>query len=350
MLLTKRLPLLVSLTSALLLACVVVYQSDVIDDLRILVSKTTSELTRAKGQLEVEMQRNEALERQVMLLTDSIAVLNVRIEEMRLDLQRLKAKVKGLNQQLQKQEDHVRQLTEQLAKLKASNKAHADRIATIEKERQQLLDKMVEADKERIRLLAEIDRLSKSMDHAETDAEQVQQQLQTVSERFEAQPEPAQTAIEDGRVEHNPAKKLASIVGFTEVQFGEIQVKESADGAAIRHGAGNKWRYVLVNFDLQHKDPELLVGEKFVVQLFDLDQGKVVPFNEANPAYPDSPVGKIGYVFTWEGQPVGIRYFNSQEKTSRNYEVRVYYYRDNMIYQLRNNSVRIIEDGRVVTR
>lgn len=346
--LTKRLPLLVSVTSALMLACLAVYQSDVINDLRILLVKTSNELTQVKGELELEKERSKELEQQVIELTDSISVLNARIEEMRIDLQRLKTKVNDLNRRIQQQEDKVRQLTEQLAVLKASNKANAEKITALEKERDQLLDQMLQRDAERNKLKAEIERLSKSMNAAEAEAEEVQQHLESSTKQLDNQPEPAQTAIEDDRVEHTPAKKLASIVGFTEVRFGEIQVKENADGAPLRNVAGNEWRYVLVNFDLENKDPEMLLGEKFAVQLYDLDQGKVVPFNEANPAFPDSPVGKLGYVFTWEGKPIGIRYFNSQVKSSRNYEVRVYYYKDNMIYQLRNNRVRIIEDGRVI--
>jgi predicted RNase H-like nuclease (RuvC/YqgF family) len=349
MLLTKRLPLIVSLTSALTLACLTVYQSDVINDLRNLLQTTNEKLVETRGQLEIEVQKNEDLERQVLVLNDSISLLNARIEDFKVEINRLKSKVKQLNGRIQQQEDKVKQLTEAINKLKADNSEKSAQVAKLEEERNKLLISMEAADKVRIEMQEEINRLRAQLGLASEQAEATESRLDEIRPAIKEEPAPPMTGIEDEKVEHAPQKKLASILGFTEVQFGEIVVKEDQNGPALKR-AGNNWQYVMLNFALNHQDPEVLVGEEFLVQVYDLDQHKVVPFNEFNPEYPDSPVGNKGYSFVYQGQPVGIKYFNSQKKESKNYELRLYYYKDGMIYQLRNNRVKIIERGKVVTR
>ncbi len=345
MLLTKRLPLIVSLTSALTLACLVVYQSDVINDLRNLLQTTNEKLLQTRDLLDREVQRNEELEGQVFILSDSIVLLNARIEDFKVEINRLKSKVQKLSGRIQQQEDKVKQLTAAINRLKSENVAKDARVARLEQERNQLLISMETADKERMKMQQQISKLRGELGMTNEQAAELNETKQSLNE----EPAAPMTGIEDEKVEHAPQKKLASILGFTEVQFGEIVVKEDQNGPALKR-AGNNWQYVLLNFVLNHQDPEVLVGEEFLVQVYDLDQHKVVPFNEFNPEYPDSPVGNKGFAFVYRGQPVGIRYFNSQKKESKNYELRLYYYKDGMIYQLRNNRVKIIERGKVVTR
>lgn len=347
MLFTKRLPFIVSLTSALTLACLTVYHSDVIHDLKNLLQITNEKLEKTRGQLEIEVKKNEVLEQQVLLLTDSINLLNAKIEDFKVQINRLKSKVQDLNGIIQQQEDKVKQLTAAIEKLKAENKAKSTQLAELEAERNKLLVAMENADKERMKMQQEISQLQSSLGATSQQEKETTARLNSAKQSLTAEPEPSMTGIEDEKVEHAPQKKLASIVGFTEVQFGEIAVKESQNGPALKR-AGNSWNYVLINFDLHHQDPEMLVGEQFLVQVYDLDQHKVVPFNEYNPGFPESTVGNKGYSFVYQGKPVGIKYFNSQLKESKNYELRLYYYKDNMIYQLRNNRVKIIDDGKVV--
>lgn len=341
--------MIVSLTSALTLACLTVYQSDVINDLRNLLQATNEKLVKTSGQLEIEVQKNEDLERQVLMLNDSISLLNARIEDFKVEINRLKSKVQQLNSRIQQQEDKVKQLTAAIDKLKADNAGKSTRIAQLEQERNQLLISMETADKERMKMQEEISKLRGELGMTNTQAAETESKLNEVKQSLTTEPAPPMTGIEDEKVEHAPQKKLASILGFTEVQFGEIVVKEDQNGPALKR-AGNNWQYVMLNFVLNHQDPEVLVGEEFLVQVYDLDQHKVVPFNEFNPEFPDSPIGNKGYSFVYQGQPVGIRYFNSQKKESKNYELRLYYYKDGMIYQLRNNRLKIIDRGKVVTR
>ena len=337
--------MIVSLTSALTLACLVVYQSDVINDLRNLLQTTNEKLLQTRDLLDSEVQRNEELEGQVFILSDSIVLLNARIEDFKVEISRLKSKVQKLSGRIQQQEDKVKQLTAAINRLKSENVAKDARVARLEQERNQLLISMETADKERMKMQQQISKLKGELGMTNEQAAELNETKQSLNE----EPAAPMTGIEDEKVEHAPQKKLASILGFTEVQFGEIVVKEDQNGPALKR-AGNNWQYVLLNFVLNHQDPEVLVGEEFLVQVYDLDQHKVVPFNEFNPEYPDSPVGNKGFAFVYRGQPVGIRYFNSQKKESKNYELRLYYYKDGMIYQLRNNRVKIIERGKVVTR
>lgn len=347
MLLTKRLPLIVSLTSALTLAFLTVYQSDIINDLRIVIGKTNEKLETTKGQLEIEVQKNEELERQVLVLNDSISLLNARIEDFRVEINSLKSKVQKLNGRIQQQEDKVKLLTASIEKLKAENASKNAQVAQLEKERNQLLIDMESADKERFSLQQQISDLKGQMGDTNEQVVATADKLSEVKQTVGDNTAPPMTGIEDEKIEHSPQKKLASILGFTEVQFGEILVKEDQNGPALKR-AGNDWQYVMLNFVLNHQDPEVLVGEEFLVQVYDLDQHKVVPYNEFNPEYPESPVGNKGFSFVYEGQPVGVKYFNSQKKESKNYELRLYYYKDGMIYQLRNNRIQIIDHGKVV--
>ena len=349
MLLTKRLPWIVSLTSALTLACLTVYQSDVINDLRNLLQTTNKKLTTTRLQLEIEVQKNEDLESHVLMLNDSISLLNARIEDFKVEINRLKSKVQQLNAKIQQQEDKVKQLTAAINKLKAENADKTTQVAQLEQERNKLLLSMEEADKARMQMQQEITQLRKELGMTNEQAVETTGKLHEVKQNLSTEPAPPMAAIEEQKVEQTAQKKLASILGFTEVQFGEITVKEDQNGPALKR-AGSNWQYVMLNFVLNHQDPEVLVGEKFLVQVYDLDQHKVVPFNEFNPGYPDSPVGNKGYAFVYQGNPVGIKYFNSQKKESKNYELRLYYYKNDMIYQLRNNRIKIIDHGKVVTR
>jgi hypothetical protein len=76
----------------------------------------------------------------------------------------------------------------------------------------------------------------------------------------------------------------------------------------------------------------------------------LIPFNENNPGFPESTLGQEGYKVRFEGNPLQVKYFNSQKKDGENYEIKVFYQRNGLIFPLVNGSHSIIQRNEVVTR
>ncbi len=109
----------------------------------------------------------------------------------------------------------------------------------------------------------------------------------------------------------------------------------------------NDWRYTFIDFDLDNTDSEAIMDEYFVLQVFDLDNNAVVPFNEKNMAFPNSEMGAIGYKFKYDGKPVSVRYINTQSKEGGNYEIRLVYLKNGLTFELANGKKKIVEAGKV---
>jgi hypothetical protein len=146
------------------------------------------------------------------------------------------------------------------------------------------------------------------------------------------------------------AEKLANVVSKTQVKFSSVSLRNQEGGNDIKNvkKADNDWRYTFIDFDLENVDRESITDEYFLIQVFDLDNNQVVPFNEKNMAFPDSEVGAGGFKFKYDGKPVSVRYINTQPKNGSNYEIRLKYLnKKGLTFPLANGTKRIVTAGKV---
>ena len=145
-------------------------------------------------------------------------------------------------------------------------------------------------------------------------------------------------------------KRLANIVTNTKVNFESISLRNKENSNDLKKIKNDGWRYTFIDFSLENPEANALRDEYFLIQIFDLDNNQVVPMNEYNPGFPDSPQGSTGYLFQHTGKPVSVRYINTQLKQGSNYQVRLFYYKDKMVFPLRNGIQDIVKNGEVVAR
>jgi uncharacterized small protein (DUF1192 family) len=353
--LTKRLPLALSIASALVLACFVVYQSGLISDIRNELTWTKSKLIKTTDALEAEMVKNEHLEQELTLLRDSVNLLNHVIEDLNAKITVLKKNVRQLNGQLQRKEDKVVALTKEIGRLKSKSSADERKIADQEKNRDVILRQMETLDRERVIAIEEAKNLKARLSASTENVTQMEQNISTIESEISTPPAPkaklrmppAQTGVEHDKITLQPQKSLTGIVSNTTVNFHKIALRNKENGKDLKKVKSN-WKFSFLDFELENQNPGAIFEEQFLIQLYDLDSGKVVPMNEYNPEFPDSRQGAIGYIFRYEGQPLSIRYFNSQKKESSNYAARLFYYKKDMVYPLRNGTIQLVRNGEVV--
>jgi len=356
MTLTKKLPLAFSVASAIALACLTVYQSGLISDIRNQLTRTIDKLTKTTDALEAEMVINQQLEQELTVYRDSVNLLNQVIENLNAKITRLKNNVHQLNSQLQSKEDKVMTLTKEIGRLKAKSNVDEQKIAGFEQNRDDILKKMEILDRERTAAIEEAEKLRRQLSAKTENVTQMEQNISTIESNITAPPPPkaemrmppVQTAIENDKVTNQTQKRLTSIVSNTKVNFHKIVLRNKENGKDLSK-VQSDWKFSFLDFDLENQDAKTIFEEQFLVQLYDIDNAKVVPMNEYNPLYPESKQGAIGYIFRYEGQPLSIRYFNSQKKESSNYAVRLFYYANNgIVYPLRNGTVQLVQNGEVV--
>ncbi|MBK8563823.1 MAG: hypothetical protein IPN76_10910 [Saprospiraceae bacterium] len=142
-------------------------------------------------------------------------------------------------------------------------------------------------------------------------------------------------------------ERLNNIVQNTSVNFKGISLRNRDGENELKRIKSDEWRYTFVDFDLSNVNQEAIMDEQFILQLYDLDNKVVVPFNEKNPAFPNSEMGAMGYKFKYEGKPVSVRYINTQPKEGSNYELRLVYPKNGVVFTLVNGMKRIVEEGKV---
>ncbi|TAK45395.1 MAG: hypothetical protein EPO28_03770 [Saprospiraceae bacterium] len=351
----KKLPLALSIAGAIALACLTVYQSGLISDIRNELTKTINKLTKTTEALEAEMVINQQLELELTVYQDSVNLLNSVIGDLNAKISNLKKNVRQLSSQLQSMEDKVAALTKEIERLKSKSSADEQMIATLEKNRDGILKQMEEMDRERTTVNMEATQLKNQLSAETGNVTKLKQSIDEIETEIATHPAPktelrtppAQTGVENDNITFSPQRRLTSIVSNTSVNFHKIVLRNKENGKDLSK-VQSDWKYSFFDFDLENQDPEAILDEQFLIQLYDLDNAKVVPMNEYNPEYPESKQGAIGYIFRYEGQPLSIRYFNSQNKEGSNFDVRLFYYKNDMAYPLRNGTVQLVRNGQVV--
>ncbi len=355
--LTKRLPLALSIASAIALACLTVYQSGLISDITKQLTWTKDKLTKTTDALEAEMGINQQLEQELTVYQDSVNLMNQVIKDLNGKITGLKNNVRRLNSQLKRSEDKVVALTKEIGRLKSKSSVDEQKIAALEKKRDAILHQMEINDRQRMEDKKEQARLNNRLSDETSAVSEMKDNILDIesdistslsSSGGELGTEQVRPVEEKTKVILKPQMRLTSIVSNTTVNFNKIVLRNKEYGKDLNK-IKSGWKFSFLDFDLLNQDAGAIIDQQFLIQIYDLDNQKVVPINEYNPEYPDSQQGAIGYIFRYEGQPMSIRYFNSQRKEGSNFDVRLFYYKDNMVYQLRNGIIPLVRGGYVVT-
>ncbi len=341
-------------------------QTEAYSKLKLKYNSLTKENQVNKINLEEQAKTIYQLGEVIKVKNDSITILNLKIDELVAETIQLKGKIKSLDQKVHQMSEKVNDLTKQIGTLEKSNKSFTARISTLENERSELLKKIESLDKKRTQEKLQLEeKKEKAEEHnrarkqleSELEGNKKQRQLLNVSPQtvvdepvIAAPPAPVNPGIEDEKeriIASRKQMRMREIVMATNIDFNSISVREEKGGKDLDKLKGGEWRYTIINFDLINPKPDAIIKEEFILQVFDTDNQRVVPFNESNPGFPDSNIGATGYKFTYEGNPVEIAYFNSQQKNSKNYEVRLYYAGKGFLLPIKNGTTRIIEQGQV---
>jgi hypothetical protein len=129
---------------------------------------------------------------------------------------------------------------------------------------------------------------------------------------------------------------IYKITNSTEVKFKAIQPKKDNDKKAR---SPRRWKYTLIDLELNHKEMALLKDEIFVIEVWDLDKNLPLSPRETNTG-----TDTKGETFSFTGNPVKtIRYPNYQDKDSKNYAVKILYNKNGKQYPLRNGGIQRID-------
>ena len=367
---TKKLPAIISASAvvALTLIAVILYQGGYITELKQTLASKDKKLVFVSQQLDEQKLLTDGLQAELQLYKDSVAVLQTENQRLHAKIDELKNTISKLNKIVQKHDDKVVELTAEINRLKEGGKKNAEKVKELEQEREELLTKMETIDKERIALLEDkrqneqtkkvneekivsLDKVAQEkIDQA---ADQVPQTApapiinQSPSEPMAATSPKVSEELQAAIVSRKQ-ERLANIMAKTEVKFTSISLRNREGGNDLKRiKSEDNWRYTFIDFDLENVDKESIMDETFIIQVYDLDNNVVVPFNEKNMQFPNSEMGAIGYKFKYDGKPVSVRYLNTQPKEGRNYELRLIYFKNDLTFKLANGTKRIVEDGKV---
>lgn len=344
-------------------------QTDAYGKLKINYNLLSKENQTNKKHINEQSLTIQQLGEAIKIKDDSIVVLNLRIDELVKETNVLKGKIKSLDQKVQQMSNKVNELTQQVGSLEVTKKSDQQKIKNLVAERDELLKQMEMLDKERMQekqrleannaIVIQQNKELKKLEAVVKEEKATMKQLnespvkETVEPAYAAPTPSINASIEDEKEEIIASRKqmrMREIVVATNIDFKSISIRDEKDGKDLDKIKNEGWRYTVINFDLTNPKPDAIFDEEFILQIFDTDNQRVVPFNESNPEFPDSNLGATGYKFTYEGKPLEIAYFNSQKKTSKNYEVRLYYAGKGFLLPLKNGTSRIVEDGNVVQR
>ena len=355
-------------TSALALTATTgfIIQTDAYVNLKKNFHRVFKENEKNKKQIELQARTIRQLGDELRIKEDSIAFLNLKVEALVRETNALKNKIRSLDQKVKQKSAKVAALTKKINALEKTNSADKKKIIALAEERDELLKQMEMMDRQRTEAKTKVEKKENKLRHSNHAINKMKKQQQVSTQQFDQalanfQKHLPVNAIQDilpisdfeeEKAEIIKARKqarLREIVMKTRVNFLSVKLSNEKDGNEIKK-MKDGWRFLIAEFDLQNPDPVALRDEEFILQVFDLDNQRVVPVNEQNPAFPNSPTGTTGYRFTYEGKPLKIAYFNSQKKTGKNYEVRLYYAGKGFLLPLINGKTRIVKDGEVAAR
>ena len=312
--------LLLSGVTILALMGMMVYQSSLITDYQKRDRSQARTIKSLNEDLDFEQDMSTRLQEEKQVLLDSIATLNARIVKLEGRINELKNRVRQLEQRIAARNRQVDDLKKEISRLTARGNADVARI------------RQLEADKKQLQLESE----------AMTD-----QQYRQMQQMADLEADRQQQVMQRENVQ-----SLRELLNATTVNWDRVLVRKRETGGDLKKISKKekKWNYTVLDFYLDHPQPRMLTGEKFLLTITDLDANKTMPFNQTNPEYPESPNESVGVPFTFDGNKVEIMHYNQDLKTGRNYEVRVSLLRDGELHRLTNGTYQLVYDGDVLAR
>lgn len=368
---SKKLALIFTASAvALTLVAVILYQGGYISELKQTILNKDRKIIAVSQQLDEQIEISAELEAKLQVYKDSVYLLQAENSSLHAKIETLKGTISKLNLIVQKHDDKVAELTSEINRLKESGQNNSSKIKALEQERDDLLKKMENIDHERMVLLEDKQASEKVRQKNETKIEDLKESVQKEMDKVDPVPVmPAPPTINQSPSESvKPAaigpnvseemqaaivsrqqERLSNVMTKTQVKFSAVSLRNREGGNELKNikKNDNDWRYTFIDFDLENVDREAIMDEFFVLQVFDLDNNAVMPFNEKNLAFPNSEMGAIGYKFKYDGKPVSVRYINTQAKEGSNYEIRLVYFKKGLTFELANGRKRIVEAGKV---
>lgn len=356
--LNRRLILIATTTLALTATAGFLVQTDALNNLKDDFGLLFKENEKNKKNLDAQAILINQMDEEIRVKDDSITTLIITIDGLVSEINVLKEKIRSKDQKVQQLSSQVKELSGEINHLKNGSAADQAKILELEAERDDLLQQMVEIDKKREEEKKKLKVKKEAVNESNKELDELEKPFTaSVAKENDFRPEPqpamhnAPASINDQMevlIKARKQARMTEIVAKTEVDFQRVLLRDEKDGKDLNKLKNDGWRYTMIDFNLIHPNPDAIVGEAFILQVFDVDNEKVVPVNESNPGFPDSEIGSTGYRFVYDGSPLSIPYFNSQQKTSKNYEVRLYYAGKGYLIRLPNGTTRIVEDGNVV--
>lgn len=369
--LSKKLPLIITASAvALTLVAVILYQGGYISELKQTIQNKDRKIITVSQRLDEQLEISAELEAKLQVYKDSVNMLQLENQSLHAKIEALKGTIAKLNQIVQKHDDKVGELTAEITRLRESGRSNVSKIKELEQERDVLLHKMEKLDHERVALMEDKKTSESAQEKNETKIEVLNNSVQKEMDRVDPAPLlPALPAINQSPTEQVPQEisgpkvseemqtaiisrqqeRLSNVMMKTQVKFSAVSLRNREGGNELKNVKknDNDWRYTYIDFDLDNLDREAIMDEYFVLQVFDIDNNAVVPFNEKNMAFPNSEMGAIGYKFKYDGKPVSVRYINMQAKEGSNYEIRLVYLKKGLTFELANGRKKIVEAGKV---
>jgi len=387
---SKKLAIYISASAiALTLIAIILYEFGYISDLKQTILNKDEQLATAEQNLLEKDAIIADLDAQLQVYRDSVQLLQLENQQLKEKIESLKGTVSKLSLTIKKHDDKVRELTAEINRLNDSDSADKRKIAALEAKRDELLKEIEKQDHERMALKeqqkaqeaaqrsnsSQIEKLNAQVESAmdqqdpaplvpmlqePTQAEPLMEQTPTVLDQPAINQAPGEIVKPNYAPEISPemqsvivnrqAQRLMSVVSKTTVQFNSISLRNKEGSSEVKKikKNDNEWRYTYLDFDLNNIDREVIMDEFFIIQIFDLDNNKVIPYNEKNPVFPESEIGAGGFKFKYDGKPVSVRYINTQEKQATNFELRLLYVnKKGLTFPLANGTKRLITEGRV---
>jgi predicted nucleic acid-binding Zn-ribbon protein len=358
----KRLSTALGAFVAFVLLGTIVYQTDLIGELKQGLDKERRRADKAEEELQVKTEMVEQLATENQVLQDSIEGLKLEIATLEETIQQQKTQISHLNRIISTQEAKVTRLSRKIEELEGNSAANNRKIQDLEAERNAVLQDMARMDQLRSELQQAHQEINRLKAEAGNRVIAIHEKINpnnapaasAASSKEEAQSAPMPVVIPGlpaesaGPASSTSTGKLTEVLAQTGVIYHEVSLRKKLSGSNLKEIDARNWHYTIVNLDLDHPNKKALVGEVFVIMIHDKDTDMVVPMNEKNPEFPDSPAGSIGYLFRYRGEPVQIRYFNNQLKNGSNYEIRFYHKHGEHYVPLPKGARQIVKGGVVV--
>ena len=313
-----KIPMIAAGVLVLVLTGFAYFQGNTINDQRDALAVRTSTIKTLERDLDSEMADNDRLIEEKAVLEARIAELEAEMARQQQKIDRLNGRVQELNGKIRRRNNKIDQLRAEIASLSRRGNEARGQIAQLEVEKA---------------------KLKKQLDQYRLERETTVEVIDVLKDENA-----------DKQEELNSTAAIAAIVGQTEITWQRIKARKRELRGNLRK-IGNRekdWNYTVIDFFLDNPNPEILLDQEFLLLIRDQETGEVLSYNQPNPEFPQSDADTKGVQFTFDGNRVELVYYNSEVKTSKNYEIEVYLLKDGDAMLLNDGKKEVIHNGRVL--